>query len=109
MKDGSRYDGEFVDGEITGQGERVYADGSVYKGAFLNGEKHGYGEIQYKKTKEWYKGEWHLNVRQGQGTLFNREKNTFTGDFRDHWPNGVCTVLYNDGSHYHGEVSRGIR
>jgi hypothetical protein len=63
MRDGSRYEGEFADGEITGQGERVYPDGTIYKGQFMQGEKHGYGEVQYKKTGEWYKGEWHLNVR----------------------------------------------
>ena len=36
----------------------------------------------YKKTNEWYKGEWCYNVRQGQGTLFTKEKNTFTVSFR---------------------------
>ena len=29
MKDGSRYEGEFENGEITGKGERHYADGTV--------------------------------------------------------------------------------
>jgi len=120
MRDGSRYEGEFKDGEINGTGERVYPDGSIYKGQFSQGEKHGYGEISYAKTGEWYKGEWHLNVRQGHGTLFTKDKNTFTvrdaigfiayqGDFKNHWPNGVATVLYNDGSHYHGEVVRGVK
>ena len=45
MKDGSRYEGEFLDGEITGKGERRYPDGSVYTGEFRLGEKHGYGEM----------------------------------------------------------------
>jgi len=72
----------------------------------------------YKKTNEWYKGDWCYNVRQGQGTLFTKEKNTFTvsfefnlflkGDFRDHWPNGNCTILFNNGSHYHGDVVKGV-
>ena len=78
MKDGSRYEGEFEGGEITGKGERHYPDGSVYVGQFLSGEKHGYGEIHYAKTKEWYKGEWNLNVRQGHGTFFSKDRNTFT-------------------------------
>jgi len=78
MRDGSRYEGEFKDGEINGTGERVYPDGTIYKGQFSQGEKHGYGEISYAKTGEWYKGEWHLNVRQGHGTLFTKDKNTFT-------------------------------
>ena len=32
MKDGSIYSGDFVEGEMTGNGERVYADKSLYKG-----------------------------------------------------------------------------
>ena len=108
MKDGSRYEGEFVDGEITGRGERTYPDGSLYNGAFKLGEKHGYGEVTYVRTGEWYKGEWNLNIRQGQGTLFSKDKNTYTGDFKNHWPNGTCTVLFQNGSHYHGDVSKGV-
>jgi hypothetical protein len=30
------------------------------------------------------------------------------GDFRDHWPNGNCTILFNNGSHYHGDVVKGV-
>lgn len=78
MRDGSRYEGKFENGEISGKGEKMQADGTVYKGDFHQGEKHGYGEIMYNKTNEWYKGEWCSNVRQGQGTLFTKEKNTFT-------------------------------
>jgi hypothetical protein len=44
----------------------------------VQGEKHGYGEIVYGGGAEWYKGEWSFNVRQGQGTLFTKEKNTYT-------------------------------
>lgn len=65
MKDGTYYEGDFSEGEMNGKGERRYNDGSIYKGEFRNGERHGYGEIQYTKTGEWYKGEWHLNVRKG--------------------------------------------
>lgn len=43
------------------------------------GEKHGYGEIKYARTRDlWYKGQWQMNVREGQGTLYTRDKNTFT-------------------------------
>ncbi len=47
LRDGSRYEGDFTDGEITGNGERVYADGNVYKGEFRLGERHGFGEMEY--------------------------------------------------------------
>lgn len=78
MKDGTYYEGEFYEGEMNGNGERRYNDGSIYKGEFRQGEKDGYGEIQYTKTGEWYKGAWCLNVRHGQGTLFTKDRTTFT-------------------------------
>jgi hypothetical protein len=80
LRDGSRYEGEFTDGEITGNGERVYADGNVYRGEFRLGERHGFGEMEYQapRAKEvWYKGEWSMNVREGQGTLQMKDKNTY--------------------------------
>jgi hypothetical protein len=84
MRDGSRYEGQFSDGEITGAGERVYADGNVYRGEFQLGERHGLGEMEYHapRAKEvWYKGNWCMNVRQGQGTLQMKDKNTYTVSF----------------------------
>ena len=66
MRDGSRYIGEFHNGEIKGKGMRVYEDGTEYVGDFHMGEKNGYGEIKYGRRnvrEEWYKGNWSLNVR----------------------------------------------
>lgn len=64
MKDGSHYEGEFENGEMTGKGLRKYNDGTIYKGEFMNGERNGYGEVTYAKPLgEWYKGNWSLNVR----------------------------------------------
>lgn len=34
MKDGSFYEGEFIDGEINGKGLKKFADNSYYKGEF---------------------------------------------------------------------------
>ena len=63
---------------MSGRGERVWSDGTVYKGEFLKGEKNGYGEIYYGNSHEFYKGNWELNVRSGQGTYHSKEKNTYT-------------------------------
>ena len=35
MKDGSKFEGEFKDGEIVGYGVREWHDGRIYKGKIL--------------------------------------------------------------------------
>lgn len=35
MKDGSKFEGEFKDGEINGYGVREWRDGRIYKGTYL--------------------------------------------------------------------------
>lgn len=44
MKDGSYYQGEFKDDEITGTGKLFYTNGLSYEGDFFLGEKHGKGK-----------------------------------------------------------------
>ena len=91
MRDGSRYRGEFRNGEIVGQGERIYEDGTTYVGDFHLGEKNGYGEITYgenNRREDWYKGNWCLNVRQGFGQLMMRTGKLYRGDFVNNQPNG---------------------
>lgn len=66
MRDGGRYAGMFENGEIMGQGTRIYDDGAEYIGEFVRGEKHGYGEITYGRRnfrEEYYKGNWVMNTR----------------------------------------------
>ena len=61
MKDGSRYEGDFLNGEMTGKGRRTWEDGTEYSGEFVGGEKEGFGEIKYGKRnikEHSYKGNW---------------------------------------------------
>ena len=41
MRDGTRYTGDFKNGEITGLGLKQYQDGRIYKGCLQEGEMHG--------------------------------------------------------------------
>ena len=41
MKDGSVFEGDFIDGEIEGYGEIFYKNGNYYKGNFIKGDKDG--------------------------------------------------------------------
>ena len=51
LRDGSKYSGDFKDGEITGTGLKTWTDGKVYKGKFLEGEMHGNGVLLYSESK----------------------------------------------------------
>ena len=42
---GGHYQGDFVEGEFSGQGHLTYADGSEYVGAFKHGRMHGEGRL----------------------------------------------------------------
>lgn len=68
MKDGSIYEGSFIDGEICGKGRRFYAiSKSEYTGHFMFGERHGYGLMVYGDGST-YKGDWCHNLQQGNSS-----------------------------------------
>ena len=69
MKDGSFYEGEFVDGDISGSGVRKWTTtGNLYEGDFLRGELNGKGTMTYSDGSV-YEGEWCENMRQGIGSI----------------------------------------
>ncbi|MEM6323265.1 MAG: hypothetical protein AAF748_06255, partial [Pseudomonadota bacterium] len=51
------YEGEWVAGEIQGQGVATYFTGDVYEGGFENGRRQGQGTIRYA-TGQVATGEW---------------------------------------------------
>lgn len=42
--DGTKYEGQFVNGKMDGRGVMTYNNGDVYDGMFKNNLKHGEGE-----------------------------------------------------------------
>ncbi|TNN08241.1 MORN repeat-containing protein isoform 1 [Schistosoma japonicum] len=81
MKDGSIYEGSFIDGEICGKGRRFYAiSKSEYTGHFMFGERHGYGLMVYGDGST-YKGDWCHNLQQGNGEYIDANKCKYVGEF----------------------------
>ena len=61
FSDGTYYEGEFVDGQFSGDGIMGFPDGSNYEGEFENGEFHGLGYTQIvmeKPLRELDRGEY---------------------------------------------------
>lgn len=66
MRDGSVYEGEFVNDEMQGIGCYNNArTGDQYEGHFVMGEKSGKGVMKYSDGSI-YEGEWDSNKRQGE-------------------------------------------
>ena len=82
FEDGSKYTGDFLNGEIHGSGLYEFANGTVYEGEFAYGLIHGYGTMYYI-SGEVYEGRFHNghNGKDGILTKSNGDK------FRVHGPN----------------------
>uniref|UniRef100_A0A4X2M9F4 MORN repeat containing 1 n=1 Tax=Vombatus ursinus TaxID=29139 RepID=A0A4X2M9F4_VOMUR len=103
FKDGSYYEGEFVDGEIIGRGQRYWASsGNTYSGQFVLGELQGHGIMKYKDGGK-YEGEFSHGVREGHGSLIDKNGQVYKGSFHENKKHGVGQMTFNNGDKYEGD------
>ncbi|XP_048639751.1 MORN repeat-containing protein 1 isoform X4 [Marmota marmota marmota] len=96
FNDGSYYEGEFADGEITGLGCRYWAwSGNTYSGHFILGEPQGHGVMKYKAGGH-YEGELSHGLRAGRGFLVDGEGQEYEGSFHDNRRHGRGQMLFKD-------------
>ncbi|XP_029332586.1 MORN repeat-containing protein 1 isoform X2 [Mus caroli] len=96
FKDGSYYEGEFVDGEITGEGCQHWAwSGNTYSGQFVLGEPQGHGVMKYKAGGR-YEGELSQGLREGQGFLEDQDGQVYQGSFHDNKRHGRGQMIFKD-------------
>ena len=120
-----RYYGEFVAGQLKGNGVMVYKNGRTYEGGFNQNAPDGYGEElfengdsykgKYKKgfkvgdgiysyfNGDLYKGEFADNKPSGKGILTLKNGSVFEGNFKDGKCNGKGIFRYNNGDMYEGD------
>ena len=127
MKDGSFYEGEFQDGEMTGKGYKYdknreteytgdFIEGHyegkgvlrcrnrfVYEGDFSENMKHGYGELNEFKINQNFKGQWYFNKRHGQGSQRYSDGSVYTGDWIRDKRQGHGELIYSNGTVYDGQ------
>ena len=103
--DGGYYEGPFVDDEIQGEGERVWADGRSYAGGFELGEMHGEGVYRLANGSV-YEGPMRHNAREGRGRLTTAEGNTYDGDWiRDKRHGAGVETIAATGERYEGDFA----
>jgi hypothetical protein len=105
FSDGRVYQGQFVDGELTGKGD--FRDGEViYTGGFKNWLFSGKGRYQYKKTI--YEGDFSQGQFDGVGRQTLGENVSYEGEFVGGSYHGLG-VLLEDGDRYQGEFQSGMK
>uniref|UniRef100_A0ABI7Z2M9 MORN repeat containing 1 n=1 Tax=Felis catus TaxID=9685 RepID=A0ABI7Z2M9_FELCA len=109
FKDGGYYEGEFTDGEITGEGCRIWASsGNTYSGQFVLGEPQGRGVMKYK-AGGCYEGELSHGMREGYGRLVDRDGQAYWGWFHDNQRHGQGHMVFRNGDEYEGDWVRDQR
>jgi hypothetical protein len=94
MKGCVQITGDFSDGEITGHAVKTWSDGRRYEGEWLNGEMHGQGDWISSDGDETYKGDFQDNKREGFGILeLKRSSSIYRGHFSRHKFNGFGSFL----------------
>jgi len=85
--DGTRYEGDFVNGKPQGKGTMTLPDGSRYEGDFVNDNLHGRGILTAPDGRK-YEGDFVNGKRHGRGTYTCRNGKQFTGNFEKGNPVG---------------------
>jgi len=82
LPDGFTYKGQWVNGEIQGQGIAKYPNGSLFEGQFSDGKPNGQGTITFADGGS-YQGDWLNGKITGQGTAKYANGSIYTGGFKE--------------------------
>ena len=83
-------------GKGVENGEQNWPDGSKYIGEFLDGQPNGQGTYFWPDGDK-YVGQWVLGSRSGLGIHTRTNGSTYIGEFLDNKPNGHGTYI----TYYH--------
>jgi hypothetical protein len=101
--DGSKYVGEFKDGDANGQGTFIWADGAKYVGEYKDGNENGQGVFTSADGSK-HVGAYKDGKGSGQGTFTWANGDRYVGEFKDGKRNGLGTFSWaDDGAKYVGE------
>lgn len=125
--DGSKYEGQFLNGKFHGQGVFYFANGDKYEGQFSENYPDGQGTRIYAADNHQESGEWRQgefvgssliesgkagciqgDCADGKGTYIYKEGSAkYVGDFKNDLPHGYGICTYANGDRYRGEWQEG--
>ena len=130
-KPGSRYEGDFVNGELVGRGSMKTSEGTLYEGSFISSRLEGSGTVAYTngttitgnfangqitgfaiaqyRDGSHFEGEWQFGSRSGHGVLQQKSGFRYDGGWLNNRYDGHGVADYPDGSRYEGTFVAGVR
>ncbi|KAK9519844.1 hypothetical protein VZT92_022547 [Zoarces viviparus] len=96
LPDGSRYEGECVNGFKHGKGRYTWSNGELYEGSFYKDYKHG-DALYCWPTGHKFTGKFYLNRREGYGQHLFPDGATFHGLYHADKRFGPGVASYPDG------------
>ncbi len=111
-KNGSVYDGEFMEDEAHGVGTFKGVNGEFYQGEWQADKQHGSGVYRFVSGAR-YRGEWKYGKMDGYGIYENLEGQKFIGKYEGQMIQGKMDGLglycWAEGDVYIGEYSQDKR
>lgn len=101
-KDGSLYEGFWVNGKANGRGRLIHSNGDVYEGEWTDDKAEGKG-IYIHSDGAKYEGSWLNDKQHGFGTETWPDGAKYEGDYKDGQKHGHGKFEWADGSTYEGE------
>lgn len=100
--DGTKYEGEIHNNELTGKGTFYFPTGATYTGDVLNGLRNGYG-VYCSQDGIKYEGSWKNGLKNGSGILIKGNLK-YEGEWKDGYMEGNGKIVWESGNCYEGEL-----
>ena len=100
--DGSKYEGDFVDGKESGKGVYTWPDGGKYEGDFVDGQRTGKGVHTWPDGGK-YEGDYVDGQKTGKGVHTWSNGARYEGDFVNGHATGKGVFTWPDGRKYEGD------
>lgn len=104
---GDKYEGDMVVGKRDGTGKYTWADGSTYEGGYKADRKNGTGVYSWADGSS-YSGEYVNDVKNGKGVYIYANGDTYDGEFTDDVRQGEGTYTWANGEKYIGEFKNNM-
>lgn len=105
--DGHVFFGEYSHNEMV-KGKIIYKDGSSFEGAWVDGMKHGKGKLHIRDCSVYY-GDFKAGAMHGKGTFKKEDGALYEGEFKNGLFHGIGKYTWPDGSTYRGAWWEGER